>query len=207
VIHIAVASVNCSGVRRMFRIGESLLLFISLSVFAAGQERPAAPEDHHKLVQLEAIQVTGTRLPPNSIIRISGLKVGQMINDDVLKQASDKITSTGLVKGIDYGYNIAPGKPGVSLNLKVFDEGPLLPAHILPEQDSQPIWACLQAADPIFTREMPNTENALHFYSINIARCIGSPPSGKDGIAATIACDGSGKSIAINFHLPVFRGR
>jgi len=193
----------------MFRIVEiaSLMVF-SLCFLARAQERPATSEDLHKLVELQGIEVTGTRLPPNSVIRISGLKIGQMVNDDALKQASDKVTSTGLVKSVDYSYSITPGKPGVSLTLKVTDEGPLLPARILPEEDSQPIWACLQSSDPIFSRDMPNTENAIHFYAINIARCIGSPRGTvRDPVPATVACDGDGKSIAINFRLPIYRGR
>lgn len=191
----------------MIRIGESaFLILFSVCFLAPAQERPAAPEDLHKLVQLQGIEVSGTRLPPNSIIRISGLKIGQMVNDDSLKQASDKVTSTGLVKSVGYSYSITPGKPGVSLTLKVIDEAPLLPAHILPEQDSQPIWACLQSADPIFTRDMPNTENAIHFYALNIARCIGSPRGSlADPVPATVACDGEGKSIAINFRLPIYK--
>jgi hypothetical protein len=195
----------------MYRIGTSataIAILFSFSFLAAAQDRPVSPHESHQLVQLERIQVVGTRLPVNSVIRISGLKIGQMVNDEVLKQASDKITSTGLVKSIDYSYSTTPGKPGVDVMLKVIDEGPLLPAHILPEQDSAPIWACLQSADPIFTRDMPNTENAIHFYAINIARCIGSPPAAaRDRVPATVACDGDGKSIAINFHLPMFRGR
>jgi len=176
----------------------ALSILLALPFLAGGQNAGTA-EDHHKPVQLAAIEVTGTRLPSESVIKISGLKVGQMINDDILKQASDKITSTGLVKGLDYGYNVVPGKSGVYLSLKVFDEGPLLPARILPAENAEPIWTCLQSADPIFTRDMPNTEKAIHFYSINIARCLGN--SGGERIAATVACDGTGKSIGIDFHV------
>jgi hypothetical protein len=177
------------------------VILVCLPLFALGQSRPANAQDHHKLVQLDRIEVTGTHLPPESIIKISGLKVGQMINEDILKQVSEKITSTGLVKGLDYGYNVMPGKPGVYLSVKVFDEQPLLPARILPARDAEPIWSCLQSADPIFTREMPNTEKAIHFYSINIARCIGKSEAARQRIAATVACDGTGKSIAIDFHV------
>ncbi len=185
----------------MFCSKSLLALFLSVPFLAIGQSRPGDAEDHHKPVRLERVDVTGTRLPPESIIKIAGLKTGQMINDDLLKQASDKITSTGLVKGLDYGYNIVPGKSGVYLTLKVFDEGPLLPARILPAEDAEPIWSCLQSADPIFAREMPNTEKAIRFYSINIARCIGNSAAAKDRVAATVACDGTGKSIAIDFHV------
>lgn len=155
----------------------------------------------HRPMQLEQIHVSGTRLPAQSIVRISGLKIGQMVDDDVLHQVSDKITSTGLVKGIDYEFNTTPGARGVDLAIKVFDEQPLLPARIVPAEQSETIWSCLQSADPIFSREMPNTEKAIHFYSINIARCAGNEGLSHERISATVACDGSGKSIAIDFHV------
>jgi hypothetical protein len=185
----------------------ALSILLALPLLARGQTAGTA-EDRHKPAQLAGIEVTGTRLPFESIIKISGLKVGQTINDDILKQASDKITSTGLVKGLDYGYNLVPGKAGVYLSLKVFDEEPLLPARILPAESAELIWTCLQSADPIFTREMPNTEKAIHFYSINIARCMGNSGAAGERVAATVACDGTGKSIGIDFHVkPVSAGR
>ncbi len=172
----------------------ALAVLTGIPFLACGQGNEA-----HKLMQLQGIQITGTRLPADSIIKISGLKVGQMVSDSILKQASDKITSTGLVKGLDYGYNEQPGQKGVYLTLKVFDEGPLLPVQIMPDQVADPVWKCLQSADPIFSREMPNTEKAIHFYSINIARCLSN--AGSSRVSATVACDGTGKSIGINFHL------
>lgn len=178
-----------------------LIILLIVPFIAFGQRRPPNAEDQHKLVQLDGIEVTGTRLPAESIIKISGLKIGQMINDDILKQASDKITSTGLVKGLNYGYDVLSGKAGISLSLKVFDEVPLLPVRILPEEDAQAVWSCLQSADSIFTREMPNTQKAIHFYSINIARCIGNSDAARDRVAAKVTCDPTGKSIAIEFNI------
>jgi hypothetical protein len=124
-----------------------------------------------------------------------------MISDETLKQASNKLTSTGLIKGLDYGYSLVPQTNGVYLTLNVFDEGPLLPAQILPEEQAESVWHCLQTADPIFTKEMPNTEKAIHFYSINMARCLENSESARERVSATVACDGTGKSIGINFHV------
>ena len=177
------------------------LPFLALIPVIAFSQVSATAEDHHKLVRLEGIQVSGTRLPPESVIKISGLKIGQMINDDALKQASDKLTATGLVKGLDYGYNMMPDKPGVYLSLKVFDEDSLLPVRILPAEAADSIWSCLRSADPIFTSEIPNTEKAIHFYSINIARCMDKSGVAKDRVSATVACDGTGKSISVDFHI------
>jgi hypothetical protein len=185
----------------MFRTTRRILTVLAGLSFVGWAQNLGQTENPHQLVQLNGIQVTGTRLPPDSIIKISGLKIGQMVNDEVLKRASDKVTSTGLVKGLDYGYNAEPGKPGVYLSLKVFDEGPLLPVQIMPVQDAPAIWSCLQSADPIFTDQMPNTEKAIHFYSINMARCLGNLGATSRRVAATVACDGTGKSIAINFHV------
>ena len=176
-------------------------IVISLLVPFLGfaQNRPAL--DHHEPMQLQAIQVSGTRLPPQSIIRVSGLKVGETITDATLKEATDKITSTGLVKGVDYEFNVPPGKSAVSLSINVFDEGPLLPVRIEPAGIATQVWSCLESADPIFKAEMPNTEKAIHFYSVNMARCLGSAGAERERVSATVACDGSGKSIAIDFHL------
>ena len=177
----------------------ALFVSVLIPVLSAAQNRPTL--DHHEPRRLDVIEVTGTRLPSESIIRVSGLKVGETITDETLKRATDKITSTGLVKGIDYGFNIAPGKQGVSLSMHVFDEGPLLPVRIEPADVATNVWSCLQSADPIFRAEMPNTEKAIHFYSVNMARCLGMPGAGRERVSATVACDGSGKSIAIDFHL------
>ncbi len=191
----------------MFSISKriaTVFLFLTVPAFS---QAPATPQDHHKLVRLEGIEVAGTRFPQESIIKISGLKIGQMINDETLKEASGRLTSTGLIKGIDYGYNIVPGRPGVLLSMKVFDEGPLLPVRILPESAAEPIWNCLRSADPIFTAEMPNTERAIHFYSVNIARCVEKSGAPKARVSAVVACDGTGKSISIDFHVSALDSR
>ena len=177
----------------------ALLISVLAPVLSLAQNRPAL--DHHEPMQLQAIQVSGTRLPPQSIVRVSGLKVGETITDKDLKEATDKITSTGLVKGVDYEVDVPPGKAGVSLSIHVFDEGPLLPVRIEPADVATGVWSCLQTADPIFTAQMPNTEKAIHFYSVNMARCLGNAGAERERVSATVACDGSGKSIAIDFHL------
>lgn len=180
-------------------------LFRAIAVLALSAPLIGWAQDNldggHQPMRLEQVHVVGSRLPAESIIRISGLRTGQMIDDAVLKQVSDKITSTGLVKGIDYEFNALPGKQGIDLAIKVFDEAPLLPARIMPAEQAQPIWSCLQTADPIFSPEMPNTEKAIHFYSINIARCLGNEGEAHERVSATVACDGTGKSIAIDFHV------
>lgn len=152
-------------------------------------------------MQLTGLDVKGTRLPAQSVIRLSGLKVGQQVNYDMLHEASKKITSTGLVKTIDYGYDLAPGQAGVRLSLNLVDELPLLPAKIMPVEDTDKIWGCLQSADPIFTRELPNTKAAIEFYSQNIERCITIHGQQDAYVSPTVACDSQGKALEIVFDI------
>jgi len=162
---------------------------------------PAAA-DHHELVELLGYEWTGSRLPTASLVRLSGLKVGQKVNYDILNDACNKITSTGLVSAVDYAYNVQPGKPGVVVSFKVWDEKPILPAIIFPQENAQLLWGCLQSADPIFTQELPNTRAALHFYSTNIDRCLENGSQNKDFYtSSTVACDAKGQAAKIVFNI------
>jgi hypothetical protein len=179
-----------------------LPLFALLSLPAlAQQQRPPKPADRNKLVQLRGIDVKGTRLPGPSIIRLSGLKIGQQVNYPLIDIACRKITSTGLVKSIDYHYDLTPGQAAIVLSLNLTDELPLLPAKIVPAEASAKIWGCLQAADPVFTHELPNTKTAIHFYTANIETCITSHGQQDAYVAATVACLPNGKATGIVFDI------
>ena len=178
----------------------ALLLLLSCFSVPGSSQNHRAP-DSGKLVDLAGFEVKGTRIPANSIIRLSGLKVGQKVNYAMIDQACHKITSTGLVKLIDYAYEVQPGKPGVVLSFKVVDELPLFPAKILPAEDTDRIWHCLESSDPIFTRELPNTSNALQFYSSNINRCIQLHGQHDAHVRASVACDVHGNTAQIVFDI------
>ena len=167
--------------------------------FASPQNSP--PLDPDKLVELDGFDVKGTLIPAESISRLSGLKVGQQVNYSIINEACHKITSTGLVKMIDYAYEKYPGKSGVILSLTVTDELPLFSAKIIPPEDTDKIWGCLQSADPIFTRELPNTRAALNFYSSNINRCIEIHGQHDAYVHASVACDVHGNASEIIFHI------
>lgn len=180
----------------------SIALFLPLLCFvpAALPQSPSAP-DADKLVTIEGFDVKGSRLPKESIIRLSALQIGQKVNYTIVNAACHRITSTGLVKMINYAYDKFPGKPGVMLSLTVQDELPLLPAKIAPAQDEDRIWHCLETADPVFTRDLPNTENALSFYAANIERCLRNQGRTGESVAKTVACDGNGVSTQIVFNI------
>jgi hypothetical protein len=181
------------------RTTAAFLYALCLPAYASAQNSP--PPDPDKLVELDGFDVKGTRIPAESIIRLSGLKIGQQVNYSIINDACHKITSTGLVKMIDYAYEKYPEKSGVILSLTVTDELPLFSAKIIPPEDTDKIWGCLQSADPIFTRELPNTRAALNFYSSNINRCIEIHGQHDAYVHASVACDVHGNASEIIFHI------
>ena len=157
------------------------------------------------MVVLDSIKVIGSRLPQESVIRLSGLKVGDKVNDLIVTTACHKVTATGLVKSVEYTYDLYPNKPGVGLKLTLVDEMPLLPAHIKPVEQEDHLWQSLTAIDPIFTRELPRTEKALSFYADNLGTVLkheGHP----DEYAAPDVVSGSDGSVnGISFEIRKYK--
>jgi hypothetical protein len=88
------------------------------SIYLEGQ----VPEAN-RLVSLNKIEIQGSRLSEAGVIQLSGLAVGQQVNDLVVNNACHKITASGWVKKVDYGYDVYPDKPGVSLVLTLAARG------------------------------------------------------------------------------------
>jgi len=163
------------------------------------------PDNALKLVQLEDIKVSGTHLPAASVIRLSGLKVGDKVNDLIVNAACHKITSTGLVKSIDYFYDLYPDKAGVSLTLALKDEGELLPASIRPSAEDDLLWKALVARDPIFQRQMPRTEKAMSFYATNLAKVLEEQGRKDEYAEGVILNDGTGQPASVVFEIRKYK--
>ncbi len=158
-------------------------------------------------MDVESIQVKGTRLPAPSIIRLTGIKLHDRVNSLIVNAACQKITATGLVKNVDYAYNAYSDRPGVTLVLTVTDEKLLLPATIKPEADSEALWSALKSRDPIFTRDLPPTEQALDFYANNIEKCLQSMGRDNEYAKADVTADSTGKLTAIIFSIRQYKSR
>lgn len=153
------------------------------------------------MVEIEKITVEGTRLPSDSVIRLFGIKVHDRVNKLIVNTACQKIAATGLVKTINYAYEVYPDQPAVNLILTVTDEGPLLPATIRPAGDETRLWSEMQALDPIFSRELPPTEKALDFYSRNLEKCLQAERRNNEYANPNVTADSSGKLIGIVFEI------
>jgi hypothetical protein len=158
-----------------------------------------------RLMEVERILVTGTRLPSDSVIRLSGIKVHDKVNDLVVNKACHNITATGLVKSVDYTYDAYPDRPEITLTLTIKDEGPLLPASIKPQTEEELFWSALQRIDPIFTRDLPPTEKGLAFYTKNLDTCLNSMGRSNEYFASDVTADSSGKLTGIVFEIRKYK--
>jgi len=170
-----------------------------------GLAQDSSTEDAAKLVELDAIKIVGTRLPVPSVIRLTGLKIGDKVNDLIVNTACHKITATGLVKKIDYAYDLYPDKPGVALTLTLLDEGPLLSARILPADQDERLWQSLVAFDPLFDRRLPRTEKALAFYAANIEKVLKQQGRENEYAAPTVTGDANGEAREIVFQIREYK--
>jgi hypothetical protein len=181
------------------------MLACAVAVHGFAQSPESTEAAANRLLEIESITIKGSRLPSDSVIRLSGLKVHDKVNDLMVNAACHKITATGLVKTIDYAYDVYPDRPTAALILTPSDEGPLFPATIKPLALADALWACLQVRDPIFTKELPRTEKALTFYSKNLDACLEQNGHPNEYAAAAVAGDSSGNATGIVFEVRRYR--
>lgn len=159
----------------------------------------AAQDPSLRVIEVEQIHVSGTRIPADSIVRLSGLQVHAKVNELDVISACHKITATGLFKSVDYTYDAYPDRPGVTLNLAVTDEGPLIPASIAPASDDAAIWPALESANPILTRSLPPTEKGIAFYERAIDNYLHANGRSDEYASGNVKGDPQGRPAAIVF--------
>ena len=155
------------------RIAQVLFLIGVLALAIVGQDGSA---DRGKdTVKVQAIHVKGSRLSERSILYLTGLHVGEIIDEAKLRQALQNASASGLFNNIAYRYESAPGSTDATLELTIDDERPLVPATVnIEEIDSEKVWQYLAQIDPLFTRELPRTEGAIRLYEQNINKYLES---------------------------------
>lgn len=188
----------------MARMMKKLAWPLLLTSFVMVRQMPAQMSSD-KVVEIDRINVTGTRCPANSIITLSGLKLHDKVKEIDVNAACHKVSATGLFKSIDYTYNAYPDRPGVDLNLAVVDEGPLIPASIKPAGEEAVIWTGLQAMDPIFARQMPPTEKAIAFYEKGIEKYLRANGRDDEYAAATVTGAAQGNPSGIIFEIRKYK--
>jgi hypothetical protein len=166
------------------------LLIMGLSAKAQG----IAADSGKQPVKIQAVRVKGSRLPEKSILHLTGLQTGQILNEEKLRTALQHANDSGLFTNIAYVYESAPDSTDVTLELQIADQLPLVPATIkIPKIDAELVWQYLQNFDPLFTRELPPTEKAIKLYQHYIAKYLET--QGTTDIAVTGNVIGSSEHI------------
>lgn len=182
-------------------MGLKLIPLLFCLTFAQAQTPPEAS----KLVTLNKVEIHGSRLQEDGLTRLLGLAVGEQVNDMTVNKACHRVTVTGLVKKIDYAYDVYPDKPGVTLVLTMVDEAPLIPARITPEADEAPLWQALESSNPLLTHELPRTEAALKFYATEIESVLRRQGRNDEYVAPLVVGDANGSAAGIVFAIRSFK--
>lgn len=186
------------------RLPPKLTRIIYLAGFFAFSAIPlahlcASPNDEEEFVKIEKIVISGSRFEPRSIEMLMGIRIGQQMNEPVLRKAISRMLDSGLIKNVDYSYMSASAPTSVDLELKIEDELPLLPATIeLPDIEAEDVWSYLRNVDPLFTRELPRTQKALQFYARYIERYLANQRKPMR-VSSVITADTEGNARGIVF--------
>ncbi len=182
------------------------LLFpiILCSLFVQAQT-PSKDNDGDKPVKIEKIVTEGTRFQHRSILALSGLRAGQQVTEAAVRKAITNALNSGLVDNVDYTYESLSETDSVILTLKLRDTGPLLPASIkISGIEAEDAWKYLQDIDPLFTRELPRTQNALRLYSSYLERYL-KTLNRDEAISSEVLSDSKGRISGILFSATKYR--
>jgi hypothetical protein len=157
------------------------------------------PNNDGKLqVMVRSIGVKGSRLASESLVHLTGLRAGQVLDEAKLRLALQNATASGLFKNISYSYESVPDSTDIKLELVVEDQRPLVPATIkIAKVDSAAVWEFLAKTDALFGQEVPPTVNAIKLYERYINKYLQSV--GRADIAAVGNVTGSNPPTGVVF--------
>jgi outer membrane protein assembly factor BamA len=139
----------------------SIAVLLLVSTLAQTQGRPssnkrpagASSGSAHKLAE---IKVVGTDLySPAQVIAATGLKVGQNVNEEAFKEATQKLGETRLFTNVAYSYSFST--EGTKLELQLTDNEKLVPVEFdnLVWFSNQQLRDKIHEAIPLFQGKVP----------------------------------------------------
>ncbi len=110
---------------------------------------------------IESLGVEGsTHFRAADILRISGLRVGQIAGKSDFDTAREKLLATGYFETVGYSYG--PAKGGYAAKFQVQDIAPMYPVQIVGlSGDTAAMIKALGEDDPLFTGVLPPSQQAL----------------------------------------------
>ena len=178
-------------IRDCFRL--PLAIAVIWATFACGPlsfAQTVSPDSATRAVHIHEIHVKGSRFPEKSVLHLTGLQVGQTVDDSKVRAALGYANASGLFKNISYTYESLPDSIEVILDLQVNDEAPLVPATIkVPGVDEDKVWQYLERFDPFFTHVLPPTEKAISLYARYMTKYLES--IGRNDVAMVGKAEGA----------------
>jgi outer membrane protein insertion porin family len=108
------------------------------------------------------IKVAGTtKYAPAAVIATTGLRVGQMVNEENFKEAVQKLGETGLFSNV--GYSFSFDREGTKLELQLADNDQLVPVEFdnLVWYSRQQLLDKIRESIPLFQGQVPATGNLI----------------------------------------------
>ncbi|MGA3027985.1 MAG: POTRA domain-containing protein [Bryobacteraceae bacterium] len=114
---------------------------------------------------IETIAFGGTEYPRDALLGAAGLHSGMPFNEAVLREAAQRLQSTGFFRSVQFRYQTAADRKGYAVRFDLIEDTDRMPARIdIPGIDEDAAWAALQAADPLLTKQAPANDVAQARY-------------------------------------------
>jgi outer membrane protein assembly factor BamA len=112
---------------------------------------------------LEAVVIEGSALPKETIIELTGFRLGTPVNEAAIEAGCKKLEETGLFQ--DIGYRYAPGpQRGYVVTITLKDQPKLREATIdIPGVNEEQLWQWVIAKYPPFNHKVPDTGASQEF--------------------------------------------
>jgi len=132
---------------------------------------------------LESVAIEGSRMPKETVLEITGFRLGAPINKAAIEKGCTKLRDSGIFQDIDYRYGPGP-KHGYIVTLTLSDQSGLAEAAIdIPGADEDEIWRWLSSKYPAFDRKVPGDDAAQQFLARQIETHAGAKLKGQPLVA------------------------
>ena len=114
---------------------------------------------------IETIEFIGSEYPQATLLAATGLHAPMAFSEAALREAGQRLQSTGFFRSVQFHYEPAPDKKGYAVRFELTEDKDSLPGRIdLPGIDENAVWDAIIAADPLLTRQVPSNDIALARY-------------------------------------------
>src|SRR5258708_17520097 len=128
---------------------------------------------------LESVVIEGSQMPRETVLEITGLRLGSPINKAAIEQGCAKLRDSGIFQEINYRYGPGP-KHGYVVTLTLADQSGLVESVIdIPGADEDEMWRWLSSKYPAFNHRAPGDGAAQQFIAHQIETHAGAKLNGQ----------------------------